>query len=109
MRGEYFIRSASFRPNHVEYLHVLNDMRVDGALEAVAVATVLLGSAALHTQRVAACAGAVGAGSFACCVCLGERRLNGLVLRREEDDLGVGGLGHGLHGFQVADLHGWCR
>lgn len=54
MRGEYFIRSASFRPNHVEYLHVLNDMRVDGALEAVAVATVLLGSAALHTQRVAA-------------------------------------------------------
>lgn len=26
----------------------------------------------------------------------------------EEDDLGVCGLGHGLHGFEVSDLHSWC-
>jgi len=37
---------------------------------------------------------------------LSQRRLHRLVLRRQEDDLAVGGFGHRLHGFKVSDLHG---
>ena len=35
--------------------------------------------------------------------------LHSLVHRRQEDDLAVGSLGHGLHGFEVSDLHGGSR
>ena len=31
-----------------------------------------------------------------------------LVGGRQEDDLAVGRLGHGLHSLEVADLHGGC-
>jgi len=51
-------------------------MRVDGALEAMAVAAVFLCCRALHTHW----AGAVRAGSFANGVGLSERALNSLVL-----------------------------
>lgn len=34
------------------------------------------------------------------------RRRHRLVGSRQEDDLGVGALGHGLHGLEIADLHG---
>lgn len=91
------------------FLHVLDDMRVDSALEAVAVAAILLSSAAINAHGAAARADAMGAGSLAGCVGLCECRLDGLVLRGEEDDLRIGGLGHCLHGFQVSDLHGGCR
>lgn len=33
-------------------------------------------------------------------------RTHSLVGSRQEDDLAVGGLGHGLHSFEVTDLHG---
>ena len=55
-------------------------MRVDGALEAVAVAAVFLCCRALHTHW----AGAVGAGSFADGVGLSERALDSLVLSLKE-------------------------
>ena len=82
-------------------LHVLNNMRVDSTLEAMAVATVLLGCGTLDTHWV----GAVGTGPFADGVGLGECALYSLVLGRQKDDLGVCGFGHGLHGFEVSDLH----
>ena len=47
----------------------------------------------------------VRAGPFARGIGLRELLLHRLVGGREEDDLAVGRLGHGLHGFEVADLH----
>ncbi len=41
----------------------------------------------------------------------GQRALHHTSDRRgagQEDDLGVGALGHGLHGLEVSDLHGGC-
>jgi len=56
-------------------------MRVDSALEAVAVAAVFLCCRTLHTHW----AGAVGAGSFANGVGLSERALDSLVLSLKTD------------------------
>ena len=36
----------------------------------------------------------------------GAAHVHGLVGGGQEDDLAVGRLGHGLHGLEVADLHG---
>lgn len=76
-------------------------MRVDGALEAIVIASVLLGWAALHTHRRGALVGSglVGAGTFTDSVGLCESRLYGLVLGGQEDDLAVCRLRHGLHGL----------
>jgi hypothetical protein len=58
--------------------HVLNYVRVDGALEPVVVLAVLPAGAALDTEAVAA-VGAVAAGSFSRGVGLGKLLLNCLV------------------------------
>lgn len=92
------------KAKNITSLHVLDDVRVDGALEAVAAASVLACCIALDTH---AGGGAVGAGALAVRIGLGERALYGFVLGGQEDDFAVGGLGHGLHCLEVADLHGW--
>jgi len=78
-------------------LHVLDDRRIDSALEALIAMTILLLGAGRVRQRVARRA------VFA----LSERFLDSLVLCWEEDDLGVGSFSHLLHGLEVANLHGW--
>ena len=80
-------------------------MRVDGALEAVAVAAVFLSCRALYAHW----AGAVGAGSFADGVGLSERALDSLVLRRKKDHLGgqfrvILGRKIGVLTLELADL-----
>lgn len=82
-------------------------MRVDGALEARVIGTVFVGGGAVDAQGVAR--DTVRAGAFACSVCLSQGTLHRLVLGRQEDDFGVCALGHGLHGFEIADLHGGGR
>ena len=52
---------------------------------------------------------AVSARSFSGAFSGAELLLHGLVHRRQEDHLAVGSLGHGLHGFEVSDLHGGSR
>jgi len=61
-------------------LHVLNDGRVDGTLEALLVLSILVLSAAGVWDRV-------GRGTFTAGGGLGELLLDGLVLSRQEDDL----------------------
>lgn len=84
-------------------LDVLDDASIDGRLHA-----------GVLTSKVPV------AGTTALAVDLGlvlgadvGRRQTGHVVglrgARQEDDLGVGALGHGLHGLEVADLHGGCR
>ena len=51
----------------------------------------------------------IPAWAFIVLICHGHLRLNSLIGGREEDDLAVGGLGHGLHSFEVSDLHGRSR
>jgi hypothetical protein len=58
-------------------LHVLDNMRVDGALEAMAVTAILLCCGTLDTHWVA---GAVGTWAFAVGVGLSEGALDSLVL-----------------------------
>merc|ERR1719456_119753 len=78
-------------------LHVLHDASVYGVLEA-AVAVELTVAGVLVAL--------VAARTFAYIL----RRLDVLpdavAGPRHEDDLAVGRLGHGLHGLEVADLHG---
>ena len=65
-------------------------MRVDGTLESMVVATILLSCTALHTQRGAILvrrASTIGAGAFASSFCLRKGRLYSLVLCRKEDNL----------------------
>ena len=51
----------------------------------------------------------MAAGSFAIGIGLREllRRRTGTIGRGQEDDFAVCCLRHGLHGFEVSDLHGW--
>jgi hypothetical protein len=51
-RQEVKAASEGFN-HHAGRLHVLNNMRVDGALEPVVVTTILLGSTALYTHGTA--------------------------------------------------------
>jgi hypothetical protein len=96
------------RPHTINvHLHVLDDMRVDSALEAMTVTAILLCSRTVHTQCIFR-GSAVRARALTHRVCLSERSLYSHVLRGQEDDLGVCGLGHGLHSFEVADLHSGC-
>lgn len=78
---------------------MLNNASVDGLLE-------ILTSKVLHIASSAAAftgvAGFVGQGSVKCA----SHVLSGT---RQENDLAVGGLGHGLHGFEITDLHGGSR
>jgi hypothetical protein len=101
-----FIRRKTLLPTS-SHLHVLDDMRVDGALEAVAVTAILLCSRTVHTECVFR-VGAVRARTLTHGVGLSERSLYSHVLRGQEDDLGICRLGHGLHGLEVADLHSGC-
>lgn len=91
--------SPSQRIDRVFLLHVLNDMGVNGTLEPRIVCAVFARSRGLEAVR---------AGSFADSLGLGQCTLDRLVLSGQEDDFGVCALGHGLHGFEVADLHGGC-
>jgi hypothetical protein len=67
--------------------HVLNHVRVDGALEPVVVLAVLLAGAALVDAEAVAAVGAMTAGSLSCGIGLGELLLNCLVHGGEENDL----------------------
>lgn len=75
-------------------LDVLNNPSVDSLLKAVA------GGGALPASLGVVPTGLVDGGVE------GRGAGHGLVGGGQEDDLGVGGLGHGLHGLEVADLHG---
>lgn len=77
-------------------LEVLDDASVHGTLEAIVGAVVGVD-------------GPVGARSLARTVGRGELLLHRLVRGRQENDLAVSRLGHGLHCLQVADLHGRRR
>ena len=76
------------------YLDVLDDASVDGLLEAG------IGPA----EVVAKVAGL--AGGLAEVLVENGRVGHGLVGSGQENDLAVRGLGHRLHGLEVADLHG---
>lgn len=69
---------------------VFNDPGVHGTLKAL----VCLGSLAVST------------GTLARIFSSAELLLNGLIHCGQEYDFAVCGLGHGLHCFQVSDLHG---
>lgn len=77
-------------------LHVLHDTSLDGLRE-----TRVLTSK-INVRRWCAGGGTllIGRGGD------GIAHGHGLVGSRQEDDLAVGRLGHGLHGLEVADLHG---
>lgn len=78
---------------------MLDDGGVDRALEALVVVAVLaLGAAGVGNG--------VARGALASSCCPGELLLHGLVLRWQEDNLGVCRLGHLLHRLEVPDLHG---
>jgi hypothetical protein len=87
-------------------LDVLNHLSLDGLVETVIGGGKVMSAAVALAEGV----GAAGAGGL-----LLEGGLeggvagHGLVGGRQEDDLGVGALGHGLHGLEVADLHGRRR
>jgi len=87
-------------------LHVLDDVRVDGTLEAGAAACILACGVGLDAEGVAGGGGWVRGGSVGVGVGVGEGALDGLVLGGQKDDFAVGGFGHGLHCLEVSDLHG---
>lgn len=109
---------AIYRYRLVKVLHLLDDSRVDCALEAMVALAVLLLCGALdaHTR-----AGVIVAWAFASGIGLCERALDSLVLCWQEDDLyasvtdqlrdledtnlRIRSLRHGLHGLEVPDLH----
>ena len=51
----------------------------------------------------------MAAGSLARGRLLQDILRNGLVGGWQEDDLTVSRLSHSLHGFEISDLHSWCR
>jgi|SRR5690242_1095760 len=107
------------------FLHVLNNPRVDCALESVVAMCVLLLGRALNAQVVAGVV--VVAGTFTGGIGLRECALHGNILCGQEDNLDevsgalvfllaviktylrVGGLCHCLHSLEVSDLHGGSR
>lgn len=85
-------------------LDILHDTRIDCPLEPSVRLISRVGGIAARVEshgRVL-----VPAGSFAHRIRRGKLLLNSLVDGRQEDDLAVRGLGHRLHGLEVADLHG---
>ncbi len=82
-------------------LDVLNHPGVDGLLETLVLTCKFAKVAGL--ADVIRVAGLIEVGVE------GSRPRHGLVGGRQEDDLAVGALGHGLHGLEVPDLHGRRR
>lgn len=88
-------RRSSPRHQDPKVLDVLDDTCVQGLLE-----TWVLTSKVTEVLLAAALARLLGGhGSV-------QGIAHGLIRSRQEDDLAVGRLGHGLHGLEVADLHG---
>lgn len=83
-------------------LDILDDPRIDRTLEPV----IDVVAAARRVEHSLPCG--VLARALAGALGLEQLLRHGLVHRGQEDDLAVGGLGHGLHGLEVADLHGGC-
>lgn len=95
----------------VRGLHILHDPGVHSALEALSVASELVRALGAG-QMVTIADGAVilvMTWSLSRSLSCSELLLNCLVLGREENDLAVRRLGHGLHSLEVSDLHSWCR
>ena len=78
-------------------LNVLNHSRVHGLLESVA---------GMLIKRLT---GAILAWSLPCLVRGSQLRLHGLVGGWKEYHFRIRRLRHGLHRFQISDLHGWRR
>lgn len=84
---------------HGDHLNVLNDTSVNSLLESRVLTSKIVGTGrGVRATSLASLLSVSLADSLA--------HGHGLVRSRKEDNLAVGGLGHGLHSLEVSDLHG---